>query len=113
MELNIYDIVKGLVITSKSVDLYKKLGQITFEVNRTANKILIKNAIEKLWNVKVADVRVMNVTGKTKSFGKKQFKSSDKKKAIVKLKDGFQIDISNMYENIGSMKAPAESGKQQ
>ncbi len=109
MELSIYDVVKKLVITSKSIELYKKLGQITFEVNQVANKILIKNAIEKLWNVKVADVRVMNVTGKVKTFGKKQFKSSDKKKAIVKLKSGFQIDIPGMYENIGSMNVPAES----
>ncbi len=45
MELSIYDVVKKLVITSKSIELYKKLGQITFEVNQVANKILIKNAI--------------------------------------------------------------------
>ncbi len=55
----------------------------------------------------------MNVTGKVKIFGRKQFKSSDKKKAIVKLKSGFKIEIPGMYENIGSMNVPAESERAQ
>lgn len=112
MELSIYDVVKKLVITSKSVELYKKLGQITFEVNQVANKILIKNAIEKLWNVKVADVRVINVSGKLKSYGRRQFRSSDKKKAIVKLKSGFTINIPGIYENIDSVNVPAAQAEQ-
>lgn len=113
MELSIYDIVKKIVITSKSVELYKKLGQITFEVNSIANKIMIRNAIEKLWDVKVADVRVVNTTGKVKSFGRKKFKSSDKKKAIVKLKSGFQIDIPGMYETVDSVNASMSSEQAQ
>lgn len=105
MELSIYDVIKKPVITSKSVDLFKKLGQITFEVNLNANKIMIRHAVEKIWNVKVADVRIVKLRGKTKVFARKSFTCSDRKKALITLKKGYKIEIPGMLEIIGQQKA--------
>jgi large subunit ribosomal protein L23 len=102
MELNIFDIIKKPVITSKSVDLFKRLGKITFEVSTLANKLTIRQAVEKIWNVKVSDVCIVNNAGKVKIFARKPFKSPDKKKAIVTLKKGYKIDIPGMIETIGA-----------
>lgn len=101
MELSIYDIIKKPVVTSKSVELFKKLGKLTFEVDRSANKITVRRAIEKIWDVKVAEVRIMNVSGKEKVFARRSFISPDKKKAIVTLKKGYKIEIPGMLEAVG------------
>lgn len=107
MELSIYDIIKKPVISSRSLELYRKLGKITFEVHKSANKSMIKDAIEKIWNVKVADVCVVNLPGKIKMFARKEFKTPAKKKAIITLKKGFKIEIPGMFESMG---AAVESG---
>ncbi len=111
MELNVYDIIKKPVITNKSIELYKKLGKITFEVHKLSNKNTIKNAIEKIWNVKVANVCVMNVAGKVKTFARREFTAPDHKKAIVTLKQGYKIDIPGMLETMGAAE-PAEVSKE-
>jgi large subunit ribosomal protein L23 len=105
MELNVYDIIKKPIITSRSVELFRKLGKITFEVHKDANKIVIKNAVEKIWNVKVASVCVMNVPGKVKSFARKEFETPGRKKAIVTLKKGYKIEIPGMLETIGATES--------
>lgn len=111
MELNIYDIIKKPIITSRSVELFRKLGKITFEVSRDANKIVIKNAVEKIWNVKVADICVIKVPGKIKSFARKEFETPGRKKAIVTLKKGYKIDIPGMLETVGATESfGAENG---
>ncbi len=98
MELSIYDIIKRAVVTSKSAELYRTLGQITFEVNNNANKIVVRNAVEKIWNVEAAAVRIINNSGKVKTFARRTFKSPDRKKAIVTLKKGYKIEIPGMFE---------------
>ncbi len=101
MELSIYNIIKKRIMTPKSSDVFRTLGKITFEVNKDSNKIMIKQAVEKIWNVKVDNVRVMTVPGKTKSFGRRSFKSSSKKKAIITLKKGYKIDLPGNFETMG------------
>ena len=98
MELSIYDVIKRAIITSKSIEQYKKAGKVTFEVHKLANKLVIRSAVEKIWNVKVTHVCVVNSTGKNRIFMKKRFKSPDKKKAIVTLKKGYKIEIPGMME---------------
>ena len=105
MELSVYDIVKKPVISTKSIELYRKFGKVTLEVHRDVNKLTIKHAVEKIWDVKVADVRVVSVPGKTKSFARKTFKSAGKKKAIVTLKQGYKIVIPGMFESMGVANA--------
>jgi large subunit ribosomal protein L23 len=62
-------------------------------VDRDANKIEIKQAVETLFKVKVSDVRTVNVAGKMKRFGKTSAKRSNWKKAYVTLQEGQSIDF--------------------
>lgn len=102
MELSIYDIIKRPLVTTKSVDLYRRLGQYTFEVHGGANKVMIRNAVEKLWNVKVDKVRVVKILGKLKLFNRREYLSSTKKKAIITLKKGYKVEIPGLFETMGS-----------
>lgn len=112
MELSIYNIIKKPIVTSKSVELFKKFGHLTFEVDKSANKIMVRQAVEKIWDVKVADVRIMNVAGKEKVFARRSFMSPDKKKAIVTLKKGYKIELPGMLEAVGlSEQSPAQAAQ--
>ena len=76
------EIIIAPIITEKSNDGLNE-GKYTFEVNPKATKIDIKNAVEKLFEVKVLKVNSMNVSGKQKRMGRYVGKTSDWKKAIV------------------------------
>ncbi len=102
MELTVYDIIKSIIVTEKSADLFKRLGKLTFEVHKDSNKVMIRQAIEKIWDVKVKNVCVMNCPGKNKFLGRRAFKSSDKKKAIVTLKEGYKIELPGHFETMGT-----------
>lgn len=85
-------IIKPLITEKTSIQ--KELNnQLTFEVGRRANRIEIKQAIESIFNVRVAAVKTMQVTGKTKQRGRITGKRRDWKKAIVKLMPGERIDF--------------------
>lgn len=85
------DIIIRPVITEKSSAIMAQ-GKYTFEVNKKATKIDIKNAVEKLFEVKVLDVVTINVKGKPKRQGVHAGKTSDWKKAIVSI-DGDPKDF--------------------
>lgn len=85
------DVLKRPVISEKSVGLVEE-NKYSFWVDTAANKIEIKAAVEKMFKVKVAEVRTMNVLGKMKRVGKSQGKKADRKKAIVTLKAGERIE---------------------
>jgi len=86
-----YEVIKRPVLTEKTT-LQKELSnQITLEVDRRANKIEIKEAVEKIFKVNVIAVQSMVVRGKTKRVGRFSGKRSDWKKAIVTLKPGEQV----------------------
>ncbi len=85
------DVLKRPVISEKSVGLVEE-NKYSFWVDPAANKIEIKAAVEKMFKVKVADVRTMNVDGKMKRVGKFTGKTADRKKAIVTLKAGERIE---------------------
>ena len=108
MELTVYDIIKGSRLTTKSMRLRQKEGKITFLVHNLANKIMVKDAIQKIWNVKVDTVRMINIPGKRKIAGRRnEFFSSDIKKAIITLKKGYKIELADQFETMGL--APAEA----
>lgn len=86
-----YEIIKKPIITEKSEILRRDFNKYTFEVNRKANKIEIKKAIESIFNVKVEDIATLNIKPVTKRHGAKLYKTSAKKKAIVKLAEGNTI----------------------
>ncbi len=78
------DIVLKPVITERSTDALQA-GKYTFKVAKNANKIEIADAVEKLFDVKVAKVNTMNCNGRTKRVGRYVGKTADWKKAIVTL----------------------------
>ena len=88
-----YDIIKRPVITEKTSIQKEATNQVTFEVDRMANRVEIQRAIETIFQVKVAKVRTMQVTGKIKRRGRILGKRRDWKKAIVTLMPGERIDF--------------------
>ncbi len=86
-------IVRRPMITEKSTRQKEEGRQYVFEVDRDANKIEIQAAIERLFKVKVLQVRTSNVLGKVKRLGRRYGKRADWKKAIVTLKEGDRIDF--------------------
>jgi large subunit ribosomal protein L23 len=91
--MNLYDIVKRPLITEKTSIQKEDYNQMTFEVDRKANRVEIKRAIENIFNVNVATVRTIQVKGKTKQRGRIVGKRRNWKKAIVKLMPGERIDF--------------------
>lgn len=88
-----YDIILSPVITEKAT-LGSEHNQVTFRVMDHATKPQIKAAIEALFDVKVLGVNTLRQTGKVKRFKGHLGKRSDYKKAIVRLADGHNIDVT-------------------
>lgn len=86
------DIIKAPVITEKS-EAAKANGQYTFKVDPKANKIEIKKAIEKIFDVKVASIKTINEKPKKRRVGRYTGLTNRSKKAIVKLAEGQTIDL--------------------
>ena len=103
------DVIIAPVITEKSNDGLQE-GKYTFKVNKKATKIDIRNAVEKLFEVKVLNVNTMSVKGKNKRMGKTSGKTPDWKKAIVTIdtnpsdvkylsKGGKEVKVSKKYKD--------------
>ena len=88
-----YNIIKSPLITEKTTIQKETSNQVSFKISRKANRVEVKNAIENIFNVKVAGVRTMQVKGKTKQRGRIIGKRKDWKKAIVTLIPGERIDF--------------------
>ena len=88
-----YGIIRRPLITEKTSIQKEQSNQITFEVDRGANRIEIKRAIEKIFKVNVAHIRTMQVKGKKKQRGRIIGKRRDWKKAIVTLLPGERIEF--------------------
>jgi len=85
----LFDIVKSPCLTEKGNYLQETQGKVIFKVDRRANKIEIKKAVEILFNVKVSKISTSNVNGKQKRVGAKSTgKTSDWKKAYITLTEG-------------------------
>ncbi|MEI6092891.1 MAG: 50S ribosomal protein L23 [bacterium] len=89
----IYDIIKKPLLTEKSTSISEKQNSYVFEVATCADKQEIKEAIEKLFDVKVKDINTMISHGKMKRIGRHQGRRSKVKKAIVTLQDGQKIQL--------------------
>lgn len=93
MNLDIHDILRYPLITERSTDLRENMNKVVFIVNRLANKVQVKQAVEATLNVKVEKVNIINIAGKVKKLGKYEGRKPDKKKAIVTLKQGEKLKI--------------------
>ena len=88
-----HEIVIRPLITEQSMHFANSKNAYSFEVNRKANKNQIRNAVERLYSVKVTDVRVANRKGKPRRRGRFMGKTSDWKKAVVVLDEQYHIDL--------------------
>jgi len=88
-----YDVIVSPVITEKAT-IASERNQVTFNVARTATKPQIKEAVEKLFDVKVKAVNTLVRKGKVKAFRGSRGVQSDVKKAIVTLEEGHRIDVT-------------------
>jgi len=93
----LYSVILGPHVSEKTTILGELNNQYTFKVARDASKPEIKEAVEKLFDVVVEDLQVLNVKGKTKRSGKGKIRRrSDWKKAYVRLEEGHDIDFADM-----------------
>ena len=92
----IFQIIRSPHISEKSAVLGDVSNQATFKVSLDAKKPEIKEAVEQLFNVKVANVRTTTMKGKTKRQGARLGKRSDWKKAYVSLEPGHEIDLESI-----------------
>ena len=91
--MNDYKVIIRPLITEQGMHFANTKGAYSFEVNKKANKIQIKNAIEKIYNVKVDKVRTANRKGKYRRRGRNFGMTATWKKAVVYLEPDYHIDL--------------------
>jgi large subunit ribosomal protein L23 len=84
---------RPIILTEKANALREKSNQVIFEVVRTANKVQIRDAVQKLFKVEVTRVNTMVVRGKDRRMGRGYSRTQNWKKAVVTLKEGDSIDF--------------------
>ena len=93
----LYSVILSPHVSEKSAIMGESYNQYAFKVARDASKPEIKEAVEKIFNVVVEELQVLNVKGKTKRSGRGKLRSrSDWKKAYVRLAEGQEIDFSDL-----------------
>ena len=89
--MTIHEVLKRPVVTEKGITKKEAERTLCFEVPQDANKIMVKQAVEKLFKVKVQEVRTANFEGKLRRRGRFTGYRSDWKKAYVKLAEGQKV----------------------
>jgi large subunit ribosomal protein L23 len=91
-------IIRRPIALTEKANLLRNANQVVFEVARAANKIQIKDAVQRLFNVHVTNVNTLVVRGKDRRMGRSYAKMQNWKKAIVTLKAGETIDFFGTTE---------------
>ena len=93
-KMNPYKVLKKPIVFTEKLTLWRENGQnkVMFEVDKDATKHAIKEAVEQIFDVKVTKVNTMIVRGKMRRVGRGYYKRPNKKKAIVTLAEGHEID---------------------
>jgi len=91
--MDIYNVIKEPHIAEKVNQQKELFNQLTFKVDKRANKVEIKNAVERIFKTKVLDVKTLNIKGKKRRIGKNIGKRPDWKKAIVRLAPGEKVEF--------------------
>lgn len=108
MAITIYDIIQGAVLSDKAQKLNADRKQLVLNVHAAANKPLIKEALEKLFNVKVEQVRIAIRKGKRRLVKRTVVWGKDQKRAIVTLAEGYSIDMLGQAEGRPGQAASAQ-----
>ena len=88
------EIIKAPVITEKSANISADGKKVVLKVSKDANKVQIRQAVEKAFDVKVTNVNTVNVRAKKKRVGRYEGKTKAYKKAIITLAEGSKIELS-------------------
>jgi large subunit ribosomal protein L23 len=91
--MNPEQVIRRPIILTEKANLLRQKNQVVFEVRRDANKVQIRDAVQKLFNVKVTSVNTMVFRGKERRMGRGYAKMQNWKKAVVTLKEGDSIDF--------------------
>jgi large subunit ribosomal protein L23 len=91
--MDMYKIVEKPLVTEKGTVMLSEGNRVTFKVHLDANKIEIREAVQKIFSVTVLQVNTQIVRGKRKRFGKAMGQTKSWKKAMVQLKEGDKIEI--------------------
>ena len=95
--MDYYQVIKRPLITEKGMRGNEEQNTVVFQVDRNANKLLIKQAVEALFQVKVLEVNTLNVRGKKKRVRMREGSKPDWKKAYVTLREG---DTITFFEGV-------------
>lgn len=90
----LYQVLIAPIVTEKSTLAAENHDQVVFQVANNANRHDVKAAVEQAFEVEVESVKILNVKGKTKRFGRSLGKRNDRKKAYIRLKEGSDIDFA-------------------
>ncbi len=93
---DMYKVIRRPIVTEKATALKAEANKVVFEVAGWANKIEIRNAVEKIFSVKVSDVQTLRYRGKQKRIGRHVGLRQNWKKAVVSLAEGHDIDVLGM-----------------
>ena len=105
MELNIHQIIQGPVVSDKAYRLYRDFKKVVLNVHTSANKVLVAEAVTKLFNVEVDNVRILRRKGKRKVSKRRNITfDALQKRAIITLKSGYTI---NLFGDIGAQEQSA------
>jgi len=97
MSIDPYKVIKSHISTERTTKLQSLNNEYVFEVDRKANKHIIKEVIEKAFKVKVDSVRTLVMPGKIRTMGRYSGKTSTWKKAIVRLK---KDNVISIFDNV-------------
>ncbi len=95
--MNHYQVIKRPILTEKSGFLADELNRYTFEIDRRATKQMVREAVERIFEVEVVRVNIINMPSKTRRMGRHTGETSEWKKAIVTLADG---DTISFFEGV-------------
>lgn len=89
---SLYQVIKGPVISDKAYKLNHMLKKLVLEVHPSANKPMIEEVLQKLFDVKVKSIRIITRKGKVKFIKRRRIKTSDSKRAIITLAEGYSLE---------------------
>lgn len=93
MDLTIYDVIQGPVVTDKAFRLNRDLKKLVLKVHPHANKPMVKEALERLFNVKVDKVHIIRRPGKRRMVNRRAVIGPATKRAIITLAQGYSLDL--------------------
>ncbi len=100
MAINIYDVIEGAVLSEKAQKLNSDLNKLVLNIHKQANKPMVKEALQKLFNVKVKQIRTFIRKGKLRKVKRNSVVGKDQKRAVITLADGYSLDMFNGQESV-------------